>query len=344
MFTGFGNRILAWIAGGLHELVKTGDRAGWRNTGLTGRRCFGGTVAAGYLVVCIESESQKNEIWAYDGNGWWRIDSQPMPATGAWCNPICTGAGNGNNTAHGYTNVTIMSDGTNDYRLLRLADAKHSDGTYLPDHMGTAQAVTPMIDAGERDKPKAWRKLGVVFASPVLLGNTTSTDGVALTLDYSADGGETWVTAWSNNKVGNTLANMNFAVDVAISGLTSRFIMIRVTWGSVVDWAPVLTGIWVEYEVLNNPARRRKWNLRVHARDQEIDRDGQLFARTGRQLIESLWTAWKADTTLTFRDIDYDDDPVQRNVRIVGISESVLQPADSAQWGEATISLNLVEV
>lgn len=96
--------------------------------------------------------------------------------------------------------------------------------------------------------------------------------------------------------------------------------------------------------MLHNPARRRKWELQIHARDQAVDRDGVTLLRTGRQLITELWDAWQNDTAETFRDIDYDDAPVERTVRIVGISEAVAQPADSAEWGDSIITLKLVEV
>ena len=66
--------------------------------------------------------------------------------------------------------------------------------------------------------------------------------------------------------------------------------------------------------------------------------------RTGRQLIAELWQSWQTDTAETFRDIDYDTDPVERTVRIVGISEAVAQPADSNEWGDSVITINLVEV
>ncbi|MCA9833673.1 MAG: hypothetical protein KC435_07000 [Thermomicrobiales bacterium] len=347
IFAGFGGRIFSWLAGGVQEYNPAGDRAGWKSTGLNGRRCFGGTVAAGYLVVSIESEDGDNELWAYDGTGWWCIDRQAMPApgaTGTWCNPLPLGSGFSSNSVGAYNNVMVMVDGTNDYRTYRLADQWHSDGTYLTSYPTSGQAITSMLDAGERDKTKAWRKLGCVFASPVRVGNTTSTDSVDVALDYSIDAGASWISVQSTSKVGNTLPNMNFVMESTLSGITSRFIMLRIRWSSVVDWAPILSSMWVEYEVLDNPARRRKWNLRLLARDQEVDRDGARLAKTGRQLTEDLWQAWESDTPMTFRDIDYDTDPVTRTVRIVGISEAVNQPADSNRWGQSTITLNLVEV
>src|SRR5690606_7595251 len=108
--------------------------------------------------------------------------------------------------------------------------------------------------------------------------------------------------------------------------------------------APVLVGLWAEFEILDSPARRRKWTFAVKAHDQMIDRDGTLIPRTGRELIADLWTAWNTGTTVSFRDVDYDADPTERTVRLVGISEKVERPADQGRWGDSIITLALVEV
>lgn len=336
LLLGYGGRTIAWIAGGVHELVPNGDRAGWRSTGLAGRRFFGGCVAAGYVVVSIESYEGKNELWAYDGNAWWCIASKALTSTGAWCNPHPLGGSSANRYDLG-----VFREFTKDIDFIRLQDYGHAS-RYA--YHSTAEVSTPMIDAGERDKPKAWRKIGAVFASPEIHGNTASVDALTCYLDYSIDAGQTWVQADAQNATANTLPKVNFTLDATLLGITSTFLMLRVRWASVVDYAPILVGLWAEYEILESPARRRKWNVKIHARDQEITRDGTLMTRTGRQLISDLWTAWQTDTPLTFRDIDYDDVPVQRTVRIVGINEAVEQPADSGRWGDSTITLNLVEV
>lgn len=345
---GYGGRTLAWIAGGMHELVPSGDRAGWRSTGLAGRRCFGGTVAAGYVWVSIESHSSQNEIWCYNGTGWWCVARQPMPepgSPGAWCSPINLGRTNWTST------VFFLIEGeTNKVLDIRPVDMRDGINTLHFMYPPTAEFVTPMIDAGDRDKIKAWRKIGAVFSSPELQGNITSGDNVRVDLDYSTDAGATWTTVFSEysqvwaGSNGNSLAAMNFDIEEALQGVVSRFIQLRIRWVSVSDWAPILTGVWVEHETFQSPARRRKWQLRIHARDQEIDRDGVVLTRTGRELIEDLWQAWESDTPLTFRDIDYDDDPTQRTVRIVGIQEAAVQPSDHGTWGDSLITLNLVEV
>ena len=204
-----------------------------------------------------------------------------------------------------------------------------------------------MIDAGERDKDKAWRKVGAVFAAPEARGVAGSGDVVGVALDYSINGGGTWVSA-----VGMTSYNLNTAAshnhtldaDIASTVATSRFIQLRVRWESALFWAPVLAGVWAEFETLDSPARRRKWSFAVTAHDQVIDRDGQVLTKTGRELIAELWSKWWNGSTFAFRDIDHDYDPTERQVRIVGISESVAAPDKHGTWGEAVIALTLVQV
>lgn len=334
VFVGYGGRIHTWVAGGMMEDNPRGDRAGWRATGLSGRRCFGGTVAGGYVVVSIESHEGLNELWAWDGAGWWRLAQKPMGATGTWIWPTTLGGGGGGH------DLMVFRDGEAAVDLVRLQHRSATQHAFPP----SAMFVTPMIDAGERDKAKAWRKAGAVFAAPVRSGNLASTDAVTVHLDSSLDAGATWAAVASQTLAGNTLANSNVALEAALSGATSHFIMLRVRWESVSDWAPVLVGVWAEFEVLDSPARRRRWSFRVQARDQVVDRAGSPLARTGRQLIAGLWGAWEGGTPLAFRDQDHDADPVERTVRIVGISETVPAPADAGRWGDAIVALQLVEV
>ena len=142
-----------------------GDRAGWRDTGLSGLRCFGGCVAGGWLVVAIETRDGRGELWAWNGAGWWLLDRstsyQPI-----WPMPL-----------HGARNFDLLvwrhNSRTHDiYRLLWRGDTHHT----LPP-AGTF--TTSLLDAGERDKDKAWRKVGAVFASPELRGVVGSTDSVS---------------------------------------------------------------------------------------------------------------------------------------------------------------------
>lgn len=332
VFVGYGGRIHAWVSGQMMEDNPRGDRAGWRSTGLSGRRCFGGTVAGGYIVVAIESHDGFNELWAWDGSGWWRIARRPMAMTGNWLWPTPLGGAS-------QRDVLVFREGEAAVDLVRLqhrSDPAHAFPT-------SGQFVTPMIDAGERDKTKAWRKVGAVFASPVRFGNLASMDAVTVALDWSMDAGQTWTTAATSTLTGNTPANNNLTLDANLSA-PSRFVMLRVRWESVSDWSPVLVGVWTEFEVLDSPARRRRWSVRVHARDQTVDREGKVLRRTGRELIAELWDAWQDGAPLPFRDQDFDAAPVERIVRIVGISERVGSPADASRWGDSEVTLQLVEV
>lgn len=344
VFEGYGGRIHAWVAGQMMEDNPRGDRAGWRATGLSGRRCFGGTVAGGYVVVSIESHEGMNELWAWDGSGWWRLAQKAMGATGTWIWPVPLGGGGDGR------DLMVFRDGEAAVDLFRLQHRSATNHAYPP----AASFVTPMIDAGEWDKAKAWRKVGAVFASPVRSGNIASSDAVTVHLDYSLDAGATWTEAEARTLVGNTLANSNFVLEAHTpdtwSGATgepaatSRFVMLRVRWASVSDWAPVLVGVWAEFEVMDSPARRRRWSFRVQARDQVVDRGGSVLARTGRELIAELWDSWQQGVPLSFRDQDFDADPTERRVRIVGISETVANPGDAGRWGDAVVALQLVEV
>ena len=338
LFEGFGGKIYSWVAGEVMEFNPNGDRAGWRATGLTGRQCFGGTVAGGYLVVALESWEGNSELWAWDGSGWWRFGRKAMEATGYWIWPR-----NVNNA--GSCDLLVFHHGAATYDVIRLQHRSASLHAF-PAAGTVASFQTPMIDAGERDKLKAWRKIGAVFATPERSGSLGSTTEPSVSIEYSTDGGASWTSGAATSRAGNTLAHNNFVLDadIAGAGASSRFLMIRLNWWNVTDWAPVLVGLWCEFEVMDSPARRRRWNLQVAAHDQTVDRAGAVLSRTGRQLIAELWSKWQGGTTLAFRDSDYDADSVERTVRIVGISESAPKPADHGRWGDSVVSLQLVEV
>ena len=331
---GYGGRLYVWLNKTILEHNPSGDRAGWRDTGLGGVTCTGGCVAGGYLIVGIETNDQRSELWAWDGAGWWRIASRSI-ASGRWCWPIAlSGAGN--------WDLLVFTEGSTTIDLFRLvwrSDSKHTRAS-------SAEYVTSMIDAGERDKAKAWRKIGAVFASPEIPPVTTSSDAVTVALDYSVDGGATWTMSSSRVLTGSSRASANVTLDAEIASdvAVSRWVQLRVRWESVANWAPVLTGVWAEYELMDAPARRRRWQLTVIAHDQVIDRDGAVLSRTGRELIADLWEAWETGASLPFRDIDHDASPIERRVRIVGMTEKVARPADAALWGDAVLALTLVEV
>jgi len=334
--TSFGGRLYAWVGKSVMEWNPSGERAGWRSTGLEGRGCYGGCVAAGYLIVCIESRDGLSEVWAWNGAGWWLLIAQPI-SNNRFCWPI-------NVAGIGGYDVMLFRQGTTECHLIRLVWRSDTETTYP--HSGNAEFITSMIDAGERDKSKAWRKVGAVFAAPEKRGAVASDDPLTIWLDYSIDGGGTWQTVAFRNVVGNyfTQHNVTLDADIASDAAVSRFLQLRVRWTSVLNWAPILVGAWSEFETLDSPARRRRWQFTVTAQDQVIDRAGSQLTRTGRQLVAELWTAWQQGATVPFRDLDYDADPAERRVRITGISERVPAPSDAGKWGQSAVALTLVEV
>ena len=332
---GFGGRTYAWLAGMVLEHDPNGERAGWRETGLGGARCFGACVAAGYLIVSLLTHDQRSQVWAWDGAGWWcLVDHAASVAT--WLTPVPLGGLDG-------FDVGVFREGSRDLKVLRLLPRSPGQPA-IPAIAANPAYITSMIDAGERDKSRAWRRIGATFATPQLLGNAASTDPVTVHLDWSTNAGETWHTATSYTASANTLPDNLFEITHPLAGAVDPWLMLRVRWSGTFDWAPVLTGLWAEYEVMESPARRRRWQLTVQAEDQVVDREGGTLTRTGRQQIAELWNHWQQATPLPFRDLDYDDDPVERQVRIVGISEAVPAPHQAGLWGQSSITLTLVEV
>jgi len=331
---GFGGRLITWLGKRVVEHNPNGDRAGWRDLGLGGRACLGACIAGGYLIVALEAVDGASEVWIWNGAGWWLALRDDTGAI-RWIDPT-------NLSGAGDQDVMLFRDGSRTIDLIRL-HWRAASVTTLP-AIGTY--VTSMIDAGERDKDKAWRKVGAVFATPETFGEDDSADQVTVTLDWSDDAGGTWHSAASRviAAIATDARQFSLDADIASDGSVGRWMMLRVTWSSVSDWAPVLTGLWTEFEVLDAPARRRRWQLSVVAHDQVVRRDGGEMSRGGRQLIADLWQAWEEGTTLPYRDIDYDATPVERRVRIVGIREQVARPADAGDLGDAVVQLTLVEV
>jgi hypothetical protein len=330
----YGGKLFTWLADQVMEWnPNTGaSKQGWRATGIEGRACYGAAVAGDRLVVVITARNGFSQVWAFDGTGWWMIHESSSQQR---CWPAALGGA-------GARDLVVFRDGSSSvtYDLYRLV---YRDVT-LHNFGSAGSYKTVLIDAGERDKLKAWRSIGVSFATPEDRGNTASVDQVTLTVSYSFDGGSTFqshLTATPNDPNDRTLE-----LDGEILGgsAESKSLQIRVAWSSVTDWAPILTCIWAEYELLGSPARRRKWRIAVIARDGVVQRDGGVHPRTGRQIAADLWSSWNLGTTLTMRDLDYDLTARQYAVRVVGISEEIPKPADGGRWGESVLKLTLVEV
>ena len=106
----------------------------------------------------------------------------------------------------------------------------------------------------------------------------------------------------------------------------SRYLQVQVAWDSVSDWAPTLAAISIEYERLGE-TKRRRWQIGVIAQDRIVERDGGRHLRSGAEIVADLWQAWETGATVPFRDVDYDADPTERRVRVIGLSEQIPTPS-----------------
>jgi hypothetical protein len=212
-------------------------------------------------------------------------------------------------------------------------------GRHEPRLPGGGQLHDLAARRGAADAVKAWRSIRASFAAPEERGNAASPGYVDLTLRYSLDGGRTWSTHVTDS-VGVTAGRAyDLGGALAVTPPQSRYLQVEVEWDAVTDWAPVLTAIVVEYERLGDPAKRRRWQMSVTARDRTVERDGAVHTRTGREIVADVWAAWQTSSTVPLRDLDYDADPVERTVRIVGLVEEVPKPD-----GASTVALTLVEL
>lgn len=325
-----GGRLYTWLAGQVMEWNPNGgsSRQGWRATGIAGRDCFGAATAGDRLVVAVRNRQGSGEVWAFDGSGWWLIETGSLRL---W--PVfLSGAGS--------LDLLAFRNGSTTCDLYRLVYRDATNHNFR----ASGSYKTSLIDAGERDKRKAWRKIGASFASPEVRGNESSADSVTLTLSYSIDGGATFTDLVVSTVTDPTERTLELTAEITGGAPESGTIQIRVAWSSVTDWAPTLTGIWADYELLGSPAKRRAWRFVVHARDGVVLRDGGAEARSGRQIAADLWAGWQNGETIAFEDVDFDLTGTVYAARIVGIAEEIPKPADVARWGDSVMRLSLVEL
>ena len=143
----------------------------------------------------------------------------------------------------------------------------------------------------------------------------------------------TWTQAAALTTASASQRTFDLASAFAAAGPRSRYLQVRVTWSSVSNWAPVLTGVWVEYAAVHAPAKKRRWELAIDARDGKVRRDGGKAGNTGRQDIAAVWDAWELGTPLAFEDIDNDSEPVTYSVLVEEIEEKSGKPGDAGRWG-----------
>jgi hypothetical protein len=330
----FGGKLYTWLAGSAVEWNPNAgaSKQGWRATGLDGRACFGGTVAGNMLVVSVQSHTGSFQLWAFDGTGWWLMrETDTVP----WVWPVAL-AGAGSFDLLGFRN----GDTGVTYDLVRMT----ARGPSAPAYAASGRFTTSLLDAGERDAPKSWHAVGATFAAPETRGNPASTDPVTLSLDWSIDAGETWTSAASLVASDPTQRAFELSAELPVNVAVAPFLQMRVGFASVSDWAPVLTGVWADYAVLDAPPRRRRWTLSVIARDGSVQRDGSVGMLDGHAQSAALWQSWEDNRSLSFRDLDYDANPTERQVRVIAIEESVPKPSDARMWGTSIVQLQVQEL
>ncbi|MBA3643893.1 MAG: hypothetical protein H0W59_07500 [Chloroflexia bacterium] len=323
----FHGRLYTWLAGRVVVYDPGTEGQQWQESSPTGQATYGAAVAGGYLCVALVSAAGLSELWATDGRGWFLLDQRTAEML-IW--PCTTGGIGGRD-------LLVFKAGEGAYELYRLFPR-----STLRTYATSGEWITALLDAGDPANIKSWTEVGALFATPEVRGNSASVDPVTIFLDYSIDAGATWTQAATLAPA--TPSTRSILLSAPLATITSRQLQLRVRWASVSDWSPVLSELWAEWVVDDTAAPRRKWELKVTARDKQIRRDGSLDPQSGQQQIDTLWTAWATGNPVTFRDLDYDTNAVTRTARIVGIAEEVAKPGDAGRWGQGALTLTLIEV
>ena len=330
----FGGKLYTWLGNTVMEYDPTGDNQGWRATMLDGRSCHGATVAGPYMIVAITARSGDSEVWAFDGSAWWLIDVSESQQR-VW--PIYTG-GAGNIDVAVFRN----GSGTGTHDLFRLVYRTNANHAYTQG--AVSQYVSSMIHVDHVEAEKSWQAIGAVFARADRRGNPAGTGAVVLELDYSINGGRSWTNAGSTAIGDPEQRTALVGFDLGAAPKVSTYLMLRVRWSGVTDWAPVLAGIWAEWELVGVPARRRRWHMSIEAKARSVNPLGDVDARDGYTMANDLWLAWSTSAGITFHDVDYDTTAIEHNVQVVAIAEE-MKVTDRERVGhQSTVKLQLVEL
>ncbi len=308
-----------WLGREVHRYDATNRT--FEPMGLRGRKTKGAVTVGRYLVVSIERELDGvDELWVQDGRGWWLLDEGEF----GWPVALYGVAGNAD---------LLCGRGTdpNQTALWQFFDRDED-----PAYRQSMTLTSSLLDGGERDLEKVWRKVGAIFGWP---DDRSGQDPVQVTVRYSVDAGQTW-----NDVATGQLQPVDRSVEVTGSiekVESSRFIQLQVSVEGVSDWAPVLLGMWAEHETLDLPVRRRRWRLTIQCRDTLVRRDGTPSEHDARTIADQLWSLWESGAITSFRDVDQND---EYTVRIAGIREVVPSPGRLDMDASSEIELTLVEV
>jgi hypothetical protein len=311
-----------WLGKEVHR-YDASDRT-FEPMGMRGRATSGAASVGRYLVVNIERELDGIcQLWVWDGRGWWLLDEGDF----GWPVALYGVAGNADL-------LCGRGDTPNQTAVWQFFDRENE-----PAYRNSMTLTSSLLDGGERDLEKVWRKIGAIFAWP---DERVGQAPVTVSVRYSIDGGQTW-----NEVASVSLNSTDRTVEISgpiISVERSRFIQLRVTVDDVSDWAPVLIGMWAEHETLDLPVRRRRWRFTVQCRDTLVRRDGSASPDNARTIADQLWNLWENGAITTFQDVDQNDIQNQYTIRIAGIREIVPKPGQLDSDASSEIELTLVEV
>lgn len=314
----FAGRLFTWAGKTVIFYDAAADR--WRHAGLEGSGTFGAAVVNNVLYVTITplSSTSTYELWAYTGSGWWRIESS---ATNTFDDPAPSGDGQ----------LVVHQASSANAWAIDLEDRYTATTLISP-----FELVTPALDALEPDRRKYWRRVGVE-----LLRNDGQPVGAwEIAVSTSIDAGQTWTSAGTPASVTDEVETVEYPL-----ALTANHLMVKVTATRASGLPPHIAAVWVEYEVLNESVRRRRWQFKVRARARGVNRAGAVDTRTGQQIRAALWSLWEGAATFAFRDVDYGATGAERNVRMIGLREEWAKTADQSDLGaDAVLEVTLVEV
>lgn len=313
-FKVFQGRLMAWRGG--RAMLYDKQRGWWRHAGLEGHMSNGAASVNGWLIVSLlQRETLTPQLWGYNGSGWWLLDeaqsAYPASARG---------------------DRLIVWENAGSELMYYDMDAGRDSSTIAP----TFTLDTALFDAGEPDRAKYWRQIGVELAraDPVSVGVWS------FELQYSTDGGSVWTSSGPATSVSAGAATVRHAIAV-----TSNFLRVRLIATQTSGLPPYIMSVWAEYETLNESVRRRRWQFKIAATDRVVTRDASLDPRAGQTIREQLWNLFTNAQTVTFRDVDYLTTLAERSVRIIGLREEWHKPADQQKVGaHTTFDITIVEL
>ncbi len=210
-----------WAWGGKEIIYYDTGANEWKGTGIRGLATRGACTVGSYLVVVVDDlVTGDPEMWVYDGRGWFMLEDgstaydYPVSIYGAAADADML-AGRGTTSQH-------------------AATWQFFDRSGAPALRSSFEVISAMMDAGERDLDKVWRRAGVEIATP---DDRATADSVTVALSYSVDGGASWVAIDSQNLTRSSSRLVSVGGAIAAKP-TSRFIQLKVAVSSDLGLVP----------------------------------------------------------------------------------------------------------